>query len=137
MYLDADLSRRTLMTDLSTKRFGGSFFTGLLLLALGILFLLQNFDFIVVDHAVQYWPLIVIAVALAKLFDAKDAATRASAIWWLFVGCWLLVSSIHFMGLSFGNSWPLLLIGWGASILLKNSHVHPNYKTVEEHHNGL
>ena len=47
----------------------GSAFWGLLLIALGALFLLANFDVIAIDRIWDFWPVIVIVIGLKMIFD--------------------------------------------------------------------
>jgi len=48
-----------------------SFTFGLLLVALGILFLLDNFTYLPVWHYVwRFWPLILIVFGLSKIFSS-------------------------------------------------------------------
>jgi hypothetical protein len=139
MYLEIEFDhylRRNNMSDAASKRFTGSFFVGLLLLTIGTLFLLENLDVIYFDHLSSYWPVIVIAFGVMKLLDAENMDRRADGFWWIYVGVWLLVSTTHFLGLSFHNSWPLLIIGWGISMLWKSTNTRTPRKIVEEHYHG-
>jgi TM2 domain-containing membrane protein YozV len=47
----------------------GSAFWGVLLIALGALFLLANFDVIAIDRIWDFWPVIVIVIGLKMIFD--------------------------------------------------------------------
>jgi hypothetical protein len=47
----------------------GSAFWGLLLIALGAIFLLANFDVIAIDRIWDFWPIIVIVIGLKMIFD--------------------------------------------------------------------
>jgi len=124
------------MSDTTSKRFTGSFFVGLLLLIMGALFLLENLDIIYVDHLSRYWPVIVIAFGVMKLLDAENTDRRENGFWWIFVGFWLLVSTTHFLGMSFRNSWPILIIGWGISLLWKSTNTRTTRKIGEEQYHG-
>ena len=47
----------------------GSAFWGLLLIGLGVVFLLANFDVIAIDRIGDFWPVIVIVIGLKMIFD--------------------------------------------------------------------
>jgi TM2 domain-containing membrane protein YozV len=47
----------------------GSAFWGLLLMGLGVVFLLANFDVIAIDRIWDFWPVIVIVIGLKMIFD--------------------------------------------------------------------
>ena len=119
------------------RNFTGRFFFGLVLLALGILFLANNFDYIYIDHIGRYWPAILILFGVVRLFEPETDGRHGSGLGWIFLGTWLLVSMNDIWGLSFHNSWPILIIGWGASMIWKATYRKPELKAVvEEDHHG-
>lgn len=90
---------------------------GLLLIALGALFLLENLDVASIGFLVRrYWPMIVVAVGLPKLFDR---ATVWSGLWLVAVGGWLQMCHMRIAGLTYGSSWPLLLIVLGGGMIAR------------------
>ncbi len=92
---------------------------GIFLVVIGTLMLLDRFNIIYVGSVWHFWPVILLAVGLARLADAQERHEYRSAFFWLFFGSWFLASELHLFGLSYHNSWPLLLIGWGVSILMR------------------
>jgi uncharacterized membrane protein YccC len=107
------------MDEHTSPRLRGSLIAGALLLITGFLFLLSNFDVIGLGPLSHYWPMIIIAIGTTKIFTAEDAVERRKGSWWILIGCWLLVSTVHVFGLSFHNSWPLLLIILGVNSIWK------------------
>ena len=91
---------------------------GLILIAVGLVFTLQNLDWIELDmRAVwQYWPLILVAIGLAKLFDRQELC---SGLWLIVLGLWLQLNQLQLWGFTWHNSWPLLLIGIGILIVFQ------------------
>jgi cell wall-active antibiotic response 4TMS protein YvqF len=69
----------------------------------------------------RYWPLILIVLGVLKISDRTrgDGARRPlrSGLWLVYVGLWALVSEFHLFGFDYSNSWPLLVIGAGVSIV--------------------
>jgi hypothetical protein len=69
----------------------------------------------------RYWPLILIALGVLKLSGRTrgDGVRRPvrSGLWLVYVGLWALVSEFQLFGFDYGNSWPLLVIGAGVSIV--------------------
>jgi len=47
----------------------GSAFWGLILIGLGVVFLLANFDLVAIDRIWDFWPVIVIVIGLKMIFD--------------------------------------------------------------------
>jgi hypothetical protein len=93
---------------------------GIFLLIIGIILLLDNFNILDVGSVWKFWPAIIIAIGLWKLLDAQVAREYQKAFSMLFIGSWLFISELHIFGLSYGNSWPILLIGIGISMLWKS-----------------
>jgi hypothetical protein len=114
----------------------GRFFFGLVLLILGSLFLLDNFGFIYAGHIERYWPALFILFGLVRLLDFDSTHHRGSGIGWIFFGSWLLVSMNGMFGLDFHDSWPILIIGWGISMLWKAYYRQPQITIAEEQHHG-
>jgi LiaF transmembrane domain len=124
------------MEDNFAKKNFGRMFVGSVLIALGVLFFLGNFHLIYIEHFGQYWPALLIIFGLVKLSEGGVRAAHGHGLGWIFLGLWLLVSINGFWGLDFHNSWPLLIVGWGISILWKSSYRPANVKIAEEHHHG-
>ena len=90
---------------------------GVVLLLLGIGFLLVNFYVIDIGPVWRFWPLIIVALGLSRLLQAETPWERRRGFLWTFIGLWLFVSVAHVFGLSFHDSWPILLIGLGISMV--------------------
>ena len=87
-------------------------FTGLVLIAAGIAFLTGDFG-AVIRH---WWPMIIVLVGVPKMFHLR---TMWQGIWLITIGVWLQLVQLHQFGLTYSNSWPLLLILVGAMIALR------------------
>ncbi|MBI5647189.1 MAG: hypothetical protein HY962_09690 [Ignavibacteriae bacterium] len=101
----------------SFKHHRGKVLTGVLIMAAGVLLLLSNFRLLDIGSVWSYWPLIIVAVGLDKLVTAANSKQRGEGVWLTFVGGWLLVSVQHIFGLTFGTSWPILLVGFGIGMV--------------------
>ena len=93
---------------------------GLAIVAIGVLFLLDNFG---VDVGVVwgYWPIILIAVGMSKLVDNSNSAGRTGGAIVLLVGIVFLAHKIHLPfldGISLWSLWPLALIAFGVMMLV-------------------
>jgi hypothetical protein len=115
----------------------GRFFFGLVLLVLGSLYLLDNFGFIFIGHISRYWPVLLILLGIARLLDYDGTSRHGTGVGWIFLGAWFLVSINGMFGLDFHNSWPILIIGWGISLLWKALYRQPQVSMTEEAHHGI
>ncbi len=114
-------NKEVFMNQSSLTRLHGTLIIGVILLTVGVLFLLNNFEIITIEEPVShFWPLIIVALGLARIVQAESSRERRRGFAWVYFGLWLLVSVLHMFGLNFHNSWPLLLIGFGISAIWKS-----------------
>lgn len=105
------MARKSGFYDVSKFLWGG------LMLIIGTALLLDNLDVIYIGNLWNHWPFIVVAIGIAKFLETDNAKGRGEGVWLVFIGLWLYASVFHIFGLSFGTSWPLLLVGVGASMI--------------------
>ena len=89
---------------------------GVILIGVGCMFLLERMDLLEISGFWHLWP---IFIALSGVVDVL-AATRIRHITrgfnQIIIGTWLFACLEHLWGCTFGNSWPILLIGFGMCI---------------------
>jgi predicted membrane protein len=96
------------------RRCGGGYgglIPGAIILAVGIIFLLDGLGYVRARHFLQFWPMILIFVGISKL------ARRDARIWGLIVllfGVFLQLSELGIGHFTWSQFWPLLLIAGGA-----------------------
>lgn len=86
---------------------------GLAIVAVGVIFLLQNFD-VPVGFLWEYWPVILIAIGLAKVVDSRDVPGRTGGGIIMLVGLVLMADKIHLPFLEHKNLWDL----WPVAIIV-------------------
>lgn len=96
---------------------GGKLVAGVILIALGVFFLLFNLGMVEMDLPWEWWPLILVAIGAGRLVTADNHDERRSGLWMILIGVWLLINFQHLFGLSWHNSWPLLIIAAGGMIV--------------------
>ena len=103
-----------------SRWFAPRLFMGLVVVTLGVLALLDNLDIVEVDHPMRLWPLIFVAIGLARMLRPSGAPGRFGGFLFFFVGTWILLRNLDVVPISLFQFWPviLLLIGgrlvWGA-----------------------
>jgi predicted membrane protein len=88
---------------------------GFAIVAIGLLFLLDNFG-VPVGFLWSYWPVILIAIGLAKVVDSRETSARTGGAIIMLVGLVLIADKIHLPFLnnvSLWQLWPLALIAFG------------------------
>ncbi len=112
------IGERTIMT--SRAHHTSQLAWGGVLLLLGSAMLLSNLDVFDLGSLWRHWPLIVVAMGIGKLISSETPRERGNALWWLFIGAWLYISVLRVFGFGFHDSWPILLIGIGISMVAKS-----------------
>ena len=113
----------------------GSVAAGAVLLAVGAGMLLDATGVLAINPGRLIGPFVLIALGTTMLLgvrsgrrhaDVVDAGNPRGArqgffggIWLIGIGCWLLVSQTGMFGLTFGTSWPLLLILMGGLMMFR------------------
>lgn len=92
--------------------------TGLILICAGAVFFLDQLGIVQLYDLWRYWPLALVMLGAVRMIDAPTARGMSSGLWTMFVGAWLYGNFEGWFGMSFGNSWPVLLIGWGITLVL-------------------
>jgi hypothetical protein len=113
------------MTNDGTKYgiHAGRVAAGLVVLALGALMLLDQHD-VLSYQMMRFFPGIVLIILGAVRLLSGEAPRRGGrsgygGFWLVFVGAWMIASESHVVGLSYHNSWPLLVIGVGVLIVMR------------------
>jgi hypothetical protein len=95
----------------------GKLVSGLVLITLGVLFLLDRFDVADFGDVIRhYWPSFIIIMGVSKLTRRE---LFWSGLWLVIVGTWLQLVTSRLFGLTYANSWPLILMALGAGIILR------------------
>jgi thiol:disulfide interchange protein len=98
---------------------------GLIIMGLGVMLLAERLHWWGVHRNVPFWPLVLILLGIARIGDRRvDRRGRPrmnrSGIWFVFMGAWGLLNEYRLFGLNYDETWPLLVIGVGAFILLQS-----------------
>jgi len=86
---------------------------GLAIMVLGTAFLLDNLNVVDVDNVIRLWPLIPAAVGLTMLLQPAGNANRGFGVFLMVAGVWVLLYDFDIIDVSFGDAWPVVLIGFG------------------------
>jgi predicted membrane protein len=90
---------------------------GLIVLALGVIFVLNNLGLAHLHHYLRYWPVLLMAYGLARLLQPRRGGGR---VWGLLVGVFgalLLLRNLHQVDFSVWALWPLFLVLIGLNII--------------------
>lgn len=105
------------MSEMTQRIDRGKLVGGVILIALGVVFLLDRIGVAEFSDVFRrYWPMVLVLIGLPKIFRRE---TFWSGIWLITLGVWLQMVRLHLFGLTFRTSWPLLLIALGAGIIIR------------------
>jgi hypothetical protein len=105
------------MNDVQRKIDGRALLNGTMLIVVGTLFLLDRLRIEDFGDLLQlYWPLIIVFFGVSHLLRRES---MWSGVWLVLTGVWLQMAHLHLFGLTYRNSWPLMLIALGAGITLR------------------
>jgi hypothetical protein len=91
---------------------------GITLVALGGVLTAMNFDVLEPVSIVRFWPMILVVLGILGL-TKPNPGKPLEGYWLLVIGLWLQVSLLELWGLGFRETWPMLVIAWGVSLLLR------------------
>jgi hypothetical protein len=99
----------------------GQVMVGIVLMAAGLLLLIDRMDLAEIYLTRRTWPLLPLGLGLLQLVDPPSERggrrSRRSAVWLLGVGAWGLANEFHLYGLGYRNSWPLLIVLAGVNMV--------------------
>ena len=98
-------------------RITGQLVLGASIAVLGILFTLDNLHLLRAREFLQFWPLVLIAIGLVHVSQAKSAAGTLGGAIWVVAGVVLLGNRLGFFSIHLWNLWPLILVLVGARIV--------------------
>lgn len=92
---------------------------GLLLLAFGLLWTLDNLNLVETERVLQYWPVPLLAWGLCMLTGLFCRRRPVAGVIWTVIGGWLLLWELDVVRLSLFDLWPLVLIFIGATLVAR------------------
>lgn len=105
------------MNEPSKFRFTPQLILGIGIVALGVLFLLDNLRIIYIRDAWDFWPAILILVGLSRLAQPKGSSGRMVGAIFTLVGTALLLDNLGFIYFDLWDYWPLILVFIGISLV--------------------
>ncbi len=89
---------------------------GLIVVALGVLFTLDNLHILRARDYLQFWPVAFIAVGLAQFVQARTPGRRITGVMWMILGVVLIANRLGWLSVRIWALWPLLLVFVGGRI---------------------
>src|SRR5580765_3263747 len=117
-----DEQRRTLILGGQYKPgLTGRVMVGLVMMAFGILWTLDNLGIMEAGPILRWWPLLIIALGVSRLVGIGHYRNMAAGSIITLVGAWLLAEQLDLIHMSVFALWPLMLVVFGVVILMRSS----------------
>src|SRR5688572_23794431 len=97
-------------TTTNTSRMTPRLILGVAILLAGVAFTLDNLGVLDAGDFIDYWPLILVAVGLAKLAGVNRTGGWLSAAFWILVGIWWTLFNLEVTDFYPPEFWPVFLI---------------------------
>lgn len=97
----------------------GRLIVGIALMALGVLWTLDNLDYMESEHIVRWWPALLLAAGLMKLTGFGMEKRTGLGAFLSIVGGLLLLGELNFVNVNLGIIWPLFFIFVGVQITMR------------------
>ncbi|HEX4441898.1 MAG TPA: DUF5668 domain-containing protein [Thermoanaerobaculia bacterium] len=111
------------------SRFAPGLIAGLVITALGTLFVLDSFGVVDAGTLFDYWPLFLILPGLAHLIWPRKSADRLWGAILAGVGTLLLLRNLNIFWISFRHVWPAILVLLGVFLVWRSRGPRPGQPT--------
>jgi predicted membrane protein len=98
-------------------RITGQLVLGVAIAIAGVLFTLDNLHILHARDYLRFWPVVLIAIGLVHVSQAKTAAGPIGGGIWILAGTVLLGNRLGFFYANIWNFWPLILVLVGGRIV--------------------
>ena len=112
--------------------FTGRVVLGLAMMAFGILWTLDNLGFLESGPILRWWPAIIVAFGLARLFGLGSRPRPFGAVI-AFIGLWLLGEQFDIIHVSFFMMWPIVLVLIGVAMITRSSRRYGDATQADDH----
>jgi uncharacterized membrane protein (UPF0136 family) len=90
---------------------------GLFVVAGGVALTLDNLGYLDMWSVWRYWPVVLIAVGLAKAAQTSAPSSRAAGLGFAFVGTLMLLNSLDILSFDWWKLWPIALVVLGGVMI--------------------
>ncbi|MBR9975478.1 MAG: hypothetical protein KFF77_07835 [Bacteroidetes bacterium] len=92
---------------------------GIVVLLLGVILTLGNFDIIEASSVLRFWPALLVLFGMLKALQPGPGGGRLFGAGVTVVGIFMLLGRLDIIWFDLWDLWPLVLIAVGASLVLK------------------
>jgi predicted membrane protein len=97
--------------------FSPQFVLGIMIIAVGVVFMLDNLDIIYAGSILRYWPAILVVFGASKIAQARNGSGQIFGWIIVAVGALMLLDRMDFISFRVWDWWPVVLIIVGLNFL--------------------
>jgi predicted membrane protein len=94
---------------------------GLFVIAVGMLFLLDNLGWVDLDFRLHLWPTALMFVGVLKILQTRTQSGMIVGGAFIFIGGMVLLKETGLLHISWHSLWPVLLIAAGLAVVFKST----------------
>lgn len=102
------------------RRLTGRLIFGIIVLALGLTWTLENLGFTDASLVLRWWPALLLTYGLVRFAGLDGARRQTSGLIFMVLGGWLLARELGWVSFSIFKLWPVVMIIIGASLVWRS-----------------
>jgi len=124
---------REKMSDKRQRNPASQMVVGLFVVAMGMIFLLDNLGWLDMEFTLHLWPIALIFFGILKVLQTRSPSGAIVGGALILVGSMILLKETGFISISWRSLWPVLLIAAGLSVVFRS----PNSRWLFEQRGEL
>jgi predicted membrane protein len=101
-------------------RFTPQLLLGMIIIAVGVLFTLDNLGLVDAHRYVRFWPAALIVVGVVKVWQSRGGGGAFAGLLFIVAGAWLLLATFRLVTINVFDLWPLVFVLFGASLVWRS-----------------
>ena len=116
--------------------FSAHILVGSCLVLAGGALVLENLGVFDIGSVWRFWPVVLIGLGIVRFREATSRREQGAGIFFLLLGLWFMASILRIGGATFGETWPVLFIVVGVSMIWKSLPGIPAFTQEKENPHG-
>ena len=94
---------------------------GLFIIALGLLYTLENLGVLYAHDILRFWPILIAFYGISRIVQCQTVGQKAWGVFWTIVGSFWFLDRLDILYFNIWDLWPLILVALGASLIWRPS----------------